>query len=572
MSHRSLFILVSVLLLSFSVRSQEATPLRGLDESAAAAVRKQAIELLQTVAGQVDSLRSGENRARIRSNAAEALWDHDEKRARNLFAAVEDDLRTGFDDTDSDETAHTNTLTVFWQLRSDTVGRIAKHDPELALEFLRATRPLSQLPAELVEGEKSLELSLAGQIAAKNPQLTLKLVRQSLAKGFSNDLMPLLSQLKQKDKKTARTIHKEIVDKLKTADLAQDWIAMELAMNLAQSFQPPEADEQVYRDLLGLLLASAVADGCAETKENDSQRICSQVGLLFSRIEKYYGQRATPLKRWAGTEQNSTDPSSETWTQTRELMEKGTVDEILALAPQHPGMQREIYYKAMEKAAASSDFSKARQIASNFPDDEQRREMLTQIDQYQDFSLMNADGKLALVQKQLSSLRSNEERFYFLLYMAGQVAGNDRKLALSLLSQAGQLIDSFKPGKAQLDGQVTLALMYCSLKSDRGFAIMEPLIPKLNELVAASAALDGFDNNYLRDGEWNMTGAGSVGGLLTTLAQNIGYFAALDFDRSVTLASQLDRPELRLMAQLKIAQSVLTSQPLPPLASLYRLY
>jgi hypothetical protein len=105
--------------------------------------------------------------------------------------------------------------------------------------------------------------------------------------------------------------------------------------------------------------------------------------------------------------------------------------------------------------------------------------------------------------------------------------------------------------------------MYCSLKSDRGFAIMESLMPKLNELVAAASVLDGVDNNYLRDGEWTMTSAGGVGSLLTQLAQNAKYFVDLDFDRSVALATQFERPELRVMATSKIAQAVLSNQPSP---------
>ena len=100
-------------------------------------------------------------------------------------------------------------------------------------------------------------------------------------------------------------------------------------------------------------------------------------------------------------------------------------------------------------------------------------------------------------------------------------------------------------------------MLYCSLKSDRGFAIMESVMLKLNELVAAAATLDRFENTYLRDGEWAMSGEGNVGGLLTGLAQNAGYFAWSDFDRSVNLASQFERPELRLMAQLKIAQAIM---------------
>ena len=130
------------------------------------------------------------------------------------------------------------------------------------------------------------------------------------------------------------------------------------------------------------------------------------------------------------------------------------------------------------------------------------------------------------------------------------------------LNHAVQIIDSSK-GKTQLEGQVALALMYCSLQSDRGFAIVESMIPRLNQLVSAAATLDGVENNYLRDEEWNMTGEGELGRLLTALAQNAGCFARIDFDRSVNLAQQLERPELRLMAQLKIAQGVLSDQPNP---------
>lgn len=565
MSHRSFFIsiIVSVLLFSFSARSQGPAPLRGLDESAAAALRKKAIDLLESVAGQVNSLHSAENRARIGSNVAELLWNHDEKRSRSLFAAVAEDIKAGFNEADPGDSAQIHTLMVFGQLRGDILGRIAKHDPELALEFLRATWPASdmQLPYQMRDGEKSLELRLAGQIAAKNPQLALKLGRQSLAKGFSADLLSVLSQLQPKDKEASLNFYKAIVDKLKSANLARDPAATALALNLARSFQPPEADEQVYRDLIGIVLESALANGCADAPSHGAPPICFEIGSVFSKIEKYYGPRAALLKRWAEYTQGL-GPSSEMWAQIEEVIEKGTVDEIVALSVKYPGQQEQINWGAMMKAEASGDVARARQIASASPDEEQRRNMLAEIERSQMWRSINAD-KLATIQQELGNLRSNEERIQYLLHRAIQIGGNDRKVALGLLNQAGQIIDSNKPGKKQLEGQVALAMLYCSLKSDRGFAIMESLMPRLNELVAGAAALDGFENNYLRDGEWNMTGEGVVGGLLTALAQNAGYFAELDFDRSVTLANQLERPELRLMAQLKIAQSVLANQPNP---------
>jgi hypothetical protein len=118
-----------------------------------------------------------------------------------------------------------------------------------------------------------------------------------------------------------------------------------------------------------------------------------------------------------------------------------------------------------------------------------------------------------------------------------------------------------KPGRDQIASQMGLAMVYCYQKSDRGFAIMESLVPKLNEMVEASAKLDGLEVRYLRNGEWNMTGEGILGEILTGLAQNAGYFARCDFDRAVNLASQFDRTEIRIMAQLKLAQGVLAGPP-----------
>jgi hypothetical protein len=51
------------------------------------------------------------------------------------------------------------------------------------------------------------------------------------------------------------------------------------------------------------------------------------------------------------------------------------------------------------------------------------------------------------------------------------------------------------------------------------------------------------------------------GALLTFLSQNAGYFAWCDFDRAVSLAAQFERPEIRLMAQLKLAQAILAGPP-----------
>ena len=564
MSHRSFLVgaIVSVLLCSVSARSQESASGTGSDDSPKAVARKKAIELLGSVAGQVNGLHSAENRARIGSNVADLLWNHDERRARELFSAVAEDIRVEFSNTDPKDVVHRRTVMVFGQLRSETIDRIARHDPDLALNFLRATRlpPETQVSygvnADTVE--KSLELRLATQIAATNPQLALKLGRESLANGFSLDLVGVLSQLQRRDKEAGLSFYKEIVDRLKGANLMRDAAASWFAFNLAQSFQPPNADESVYRDLIGVVLAAALASGCANSQQLDVPPICFEIGSVFPKMEKYYALRAAQLKPWAEHADSLEDFPG--WSsQINEAIEKGTVDELLALAPHYPQMQFEILRAAMKKAEASGDVNRARQIASDIPEEDQRHFLLAELERDQAWVSISAE-KLATVQEEVGRLRSDEERVRFLLHVASRLGATDRKAALGLLNQAGQLIDSSRSGKAKIAGQISLALLYCSLNSNRGFAIMESLLPKLNEVVAAAATLDGIESSYLSDGEWNMTGEGVVGGLLTHLAQNVGFFAALDFDRSVSLASQLERPELRLMAHSKIAQAILAGQ------------
>src|SRR6267143_811072 len=251
MSHRSFFVTVTVVItIGFSsARSQEPSPAAGSDSSAAAVMRKKAIGLLESVAEQLGSLRSAENRARIGSNVADSLWDRDQKRSRNIFTAIEEDIKAGFNDTDSDYSGHMRTLMVFAQLRSEIIDRIAKRDPELALEFLQATvMPVEpELPYEMRQYENKLALRLARQSAARNPQLALKLGRQMLAKGLSTDLLPVLYQLERTDDSTSRTFHRDIVDKIKSTNLMRNWMDLDLAVLLVRSFQPPQADEEVYR-------------------------------------------------------------------------------------------------------------------------------------------------------------------------------------------------------------------------------------------------------------------------------------------------------------------------------------
>ncbi|HSE34150.1 MAG TPA: hypothetical protein VLA93_21430 [Pyrinomonadaceae bacterium] len=109
---------------------------------------------------------------------------------------MENDIRTGLQSRVGEDLQDRQTRRVFLQLRVDTVERVAKHDAELALAFLRNTKVISDKRSPYdPESEETLELRLAKQIAAENPDLALRIGRESLERSFQTDLVQVLLKL-----------------------------------------------------------------------------------------------------------------------------------------------------------------------------------------------------------------------------------------------------------------------------------------------------------------------------------------------------------------------------------------
>jgi hypothetical protein len=527
-----------------------------------AELQEKAFKLLESLAGQLGSLQSAENRARMGSNIAGSLWPHDEQRARALFALVADDIKLGLhrpeDDPEPDETFY-----VFLKLRDDTAERIAQRDPELALSFLQKTEPVSDepLPRDVLEKEQSMKLRLARRVATKNPEVAVKLARQSLANKLSSELLTLLIRVGSKDKQQAQALHREIVDKLRDSDITNYYPEWEFTQSLLRYFTPPIADEVTYREAVNLVINRALTEGCSKPRPAESGQhnsFCIYVGGLLPYIEKYLPAQAGRLKHWLPEQQpGGFVDITQAYGELNELSENGTVDEILALKSKYPEMEREVYRRAISKAAWLGDLERARKIAGDSGALSAAGSAPKVIREIPEEEIKTELEKL---QKELPNLPIAQQ-VTTLLGAGMYIAPQDQKTALKLFKQADSIIYTLPAGKEQTRCQLMLAVAYCFAKDDRGFAIMESVLPKLNELIDAGAKLDGYDTGYLRDGEWNMTGKGTVGSMLTQLSESAGFFAWCDFDRAVSLTTQFERGEIRMMAQLKLAQGILAGPP-----------
>lgn len=564
---RTLFTLVVILAVLFRPALAQDSPLTDKPQTNDTALREKAFNLLESAAGQLNTLQSPENRARLGANIADSLWDHDEKRARALFALAQEDIKAALN-REVDDPNDLHTVRVFLKLRVDTVERIAKYDAELALAFLSATEPTSnkELVKQLTESERGLELRLASQMANNNPDLAVKLARQSLDQGLSNDLLVLLKRVDKKDKAQALILYKDIVKKVRDVNLEDDWNLRNFVANLMYSFKP--SDNSAFRELIGVLITKALALGCANNVTEDHRtQFCSWVASIVAQLEKF-DPRAVQLKRWA-REGNDANISPEVVHELRELLAQGTVNDLLAFAARHPEIAESVYRHAIRRSIFANEFEVARKLVTDHIADPRSKEiLLVEIKRKQEWVSFD-DKKLAELQSQLNEIRPTNQRVQFLLDQAKQFSGTNRNAVLKLLKRASEMADTMKPGNEQTDVQLKIALLYCVEKNERCFWIMESLLPKLNELVDAAVKLDGYETRYVRDGEWNMSANGPVGQLLTTMSLNAGYFAWCDFERAVSLSAQFDRPEIRLMAQVKLAQSILAGPPKRQVTSYY---
>ena len=525
------------------------------------AKEKKAFDLLQTISEQVISLHSPSNRVRAECLIADLLWARDEKRSRALFKSASDDVAAEVSNIDFSDPEVYQQLQSLNQLRQAMVNRMAQHDPETALSFLRATRlPASTDPRAkwYAETETNLELQLAGLIAKQNPQRTLELARATLRRGVSYGLIGLLNDLQRKDPKLAQSLYKEMVDQVKSEDLERNQELANAAWNLVW-FQPPQANEDIYRDLLGTLVNSALTITPSDQNSiNMAQNIYGQLQSLMPLVEKYVPARATALRQWSQNAERTLDPSARMYQEISRASQNGTVEDILALAPRYPAeLQPAIYQQAAWKAFSTGDANRARQIADLIADPVQRRQILEGFDS-QSLEAAISEDKIADARRLVGRVKSLQQRVQILNRLVNSlVARGDKKGALELLNEGRTAVDAAPLSSGQMLAQLQLAQIYSSLDPDQSFAIVQPLIEKTNELIAAAALLNGFDATYLNDGEWIVPGMNTLGNVVGNLNQTLALLARSDFDRTRSLAEQIQRPELRLTAELEIARGTL---------------
>ena len=556
-------------------------------EKARKELERKALALLNETLDSVPGLKLAENRALVQAQAADLLWTREEKRARALFR----DAMTGAGEALQSAGAQSSRRDMsYWMLvqsRSQTLQMIAARDPQLALDLLRATRPASQENTESDENfgmgdqELRLEQSIAAQVAESDPKRALQIAQESLNKGITFGLLNVLQRLQQKDAEAATRLAGDIVKKLQADNLTANHESSFTAMELLRSVLSPQAqpnafsprppgratekirplslDDQIIRDLAGVVVNAALKSPLS------GPGLLMQLQPVLPELEKRIPERAPQLRRKIGEMNQSLDPQAKAWMQFESFSRGGSTDAVLEAAVKAPAEVRGgLYSMAAMRLLQTGETERARQVITQNLSGAERDQLLALIDRAAITRALE-QGKLDEAKQLVSGIRAKERRASALAQLAAGVAAKgDRKVALSLLDEARGLIDRQPDNQKEIEASLEVARGYVLVDPARAFELIDPLINQANEMLAAAALLEKFGSGrgLFRKGEMVLQPvfAGS-GALYGQYVKALAELARADFERTKSAADKFGRDEVRIMARLLIAQSVLSDRP-----------
>lgn len=554
------------------------------------AERKQQIErktyvLVEEIAGAAPGLKLPENRSYILAAAADLLWEHNEPHARNLFWDALNTLNLmnsgsqvtkGAKPSEKERQQNFTQYFALFRLRQELLQRVARHDPQLALDMLRSSR---QAPLEPVAwmrdgfappDDRSLEQQIATEAAARDPQKALQLARESLAKGFSYQLIPLLFRLNQKNAEMGTKFAGEIISKLRGRNLATDLQGSSIAVSLltfsriptgptltkpSAAFQALTLAEEQRRELVELITNAAL------TESGNANLLYALSGIL-PEIKEFAPERVALVQKKLAAFNQTLTKEQRISDEYNSLTRNGTPEELLKLADtvsdnDRGWMQQQAVVMAAMKGRADSfrEF-----INTEISDESRRKSLLDALDTEQiNIALEKSDTEE--LQKLLPKIRHKEERARVMSELAITLEKKGKHdEALTLLNEAQTLIKTGFENDTQTNALLALVGAYALVEPAKAFGIIERTVDRANDEMAKLVLLDKFiSTGIIKKGELSMQHSAMIpiDFAVFKYGKSVAALANADFDRTRAAADRFERIELRLMARLLLAQALL---------------
>jgi hypothetical protein len=556
------------------------------DDEAAKEKQHRQVLLLDQILKDLPNLKLGENRALVYAKLGNLVWRTDEKRARAFFQNSVNELINAqiAAEADKKNAAYQNDLITGQSTRSQILHTIAARDAELALEYLYKTRPAAVVKAfsattvknskisnnygnydYLVQNETNLEQGFVRLAADQSPERAVKLLKESLKKGFSSETLNLLKKLHEKDAETANEMASEIIGKLIGSSFSKQNQVNHQNINVATYLlseyirQKPATektvkfDESQMRSLADKLISFHL-------QPNNGSGYYYNSYQILPIAEKLSPASVEPLKKLQKNNPRIGFHSDYDPEVSKLLNGETTAEQLLSEAKKFPvNSRRQIYHTAANKLAQQGNLSRATEILTDNFDDDALEEAIRNLNSQYSYTLMSA-GRFEEAEAIIDGFPENT-RVGALISLANSIyrknQEENKSYAIAVLGKARALVSEKPEDTNEMQNLTQIISAYGEIEPAEAFQLFEPLIPQMNELSDAAAVINGFQrNSNVKQGEYAMISGNSWGfygadfSILTRLSNK-------DFDRTLNLIDAFTRREIRVSFKLQLAENIM---------------
>lgn len=604
MKSRSLSLLLCLVILSVTFISAQTgtptptpTPAQAEKTQAQKEIEKRVVEMLDQALSDAGTLKLAQNRAVVFALAGDLYWQFDEKRARELFRTSANEIITANIEADKEKKDTEDPYAGIFEFsegyRGEILPMIAKHDADLALEILVQTRPAKLVEAMAKAGapntkqdggmfdfnpdryriqqEVALEQRFALLAAEQNPDKAIKLIKDSLAKGISWNVMPLLQKLNEKDPKKAQSLADDVVAKIVDTDLSKKMEDLRAAIGFLQGATNPNAAKETnkkkfkFTDTQLRDIANKLTSTFLQATPMSFQ-MSMVMGQVINDLEKFVPERMPVLKQKQADAMKSMPPEFSRIQQQQKIWNpNSTPEEILAGMPKYNEIEKASANQALiGKIARIDDDARAKKLIDQIPDEKIRDQAR---ERYESARIARAsqEGKLDEAKKLISNLTKKKTQIQKLVSLAIEFykknTDKDKETAAGLMKDAKALANEFPEDEDELNDLMEIVKGYAIISPPDAFRLFEPVVDQINDFLQASAILSKYNkrNRNFKKGELVMRASGYSwdGLLLFRYIKQMQMMGKADLNRMAVLTDRFQRSDARTIVKLFVAQGAL---------------
>ena len=412
------------------------------------------------------------------------------------------------------------------------------------------------------------------EVAARDPAQALQVARQSLAKGLTWQLINLLGQLNEKDSEKASQFAGDIITKLQSANVAADFHASMIAVQLLESSRTPDQERLNVLNVEGpkvlnlndeqkRQLTEILTNAALSTSANSN--LLRWMSDVMPEIQQFFPERRAGIERKLAAFNETLTKRQRDENVYNELIRSGRREDIIRNAANADAETRQwLYHEAAMSAIVQGKTDSFRDFISKEIDDSAERSKVLDSLDTEEISAAVFRKRLDDLRKLLPKIGRKEERARAMAELAVMLKekGEDAE-AFSLLDEAATLIKTDLNDDKKTNALLALLCAYAIVDPPKAFSLAERTIDRANTQISLLMLLDRVvKTGGVKRSEIVLEQGGimPIDVMIFRYGVGVAALAKADFNRTRALADRFDRSELRLMAQLLIVKGILQPQ------------